>query len=87
MRVLLDECIPPSAGDVFREHGQEVDHITSLGHEGVANGEVYAIARAGYDILVTSDRHFRRPTPFPATEALGIVYLVPVAERFSVEKG
>ena len=49
--------------------------MTDLGQEGVANGEVYTIAKEGYDILVTSDRHFRRPTPFPATESLGIIYV------------
>lgn len=54
MRILLDENMPIDFGDELP--GFEVRHIEAIGHKGTQNGELIALAREEFNVLVTLDR-------------------------------
>ena len=54
MRVLLDENMPLDFGLLLAEH--DVHHLETIGRKGTQNGELLALARELYDVLITLDR-------------------------------
>ena len=54
MRLLLDESIPAKLGRHLAKH--EVRTAVEMGWSGVKNGELLALAGAGFDAFVTVDK-------------------------------
>ncbi len=73
MRILLDECIPLGLARSAAFEGHRVDHVTQIGQAGLTNGQLHALASPGFDLLVTSDRHFRHSPALRPTDSMGIV--------------
>lgn len=87
MQILLDECMPIGVLKFLKEKGFEVNHINKLGLQGIKNGDLYRLAKNEYQVLITSDRHFRNPERFPPTRDLSIFYIrvTPLSEE-EIEK-
>lgn len=75
MKILLDECIPIGVLKFLKGKGLRANHINKLGLQGIKNGDLYRLAKNEYQVLITSDRHFRNPKRFPPTGTLSIFYL------------
>ncbi len=57
--ILLDHCTPIQVATFFPEHS--IDAAGALGWERLENGDLLRSAeKAGYDLLITSDRDFRQ---------------------------
>ena len=55
MRLLLDECVPARLRKALPNH--EVSTGGLQGWSGIKNGELLALAAAGFDALVTVDKN------------------------------
>lgn len=57
------------------------------GISGVVNGKVHERATQGFDLLITTDRDFRKPLKYPATPQTGIIFIrvVPMTAENVVE--
>ena len=53
MRILLDEDLPVQLRHLFPGH--EVRTVQYMGWNGLANGELLAMAKGEFDVLVTGD--------------------------------
>jgi predicted nuclease of predicted toxin-antitoxin system len=82
MRILLDECIPLRlvSSPVFAGH--QVDHVTRSGFSQFSNGRLHREAQGQYDLLVTSDRHFRTRPGLQPVESMGVICLRVVPNVF-----
>ena len=75
MRVLLDECVPRPLGRELPEH--EVSTVQELGWSGTKNGALLRrAAKAGFDVLVTTDQNLEHQQNL---KAAGVPLIVLVA--------
>ena len=75
MRILLDECIPLGIVSSPALEGHQVEHVTRSGFSQYSNGRLHQAAQGKYDLLITSDRHFRRKPELAPVESMGVIYL------------
>jgi len=85
MKILLDECIPYSLYDFLKKESFSVKHVNDLGLSGSLNGKIYQTAKEGFQIFITSDRHFKSRLRFPPTKELGVI-LIRVNPSFPEEQ-
>ena len=73
MRILLNECMPVRllASPAFAEH--HVAHVTRAGLSSAADSELHAAAVAGFDLLISSDRHFRHRPVLAPVASVGVI--------------
>ena len=72
MRVLLDENIPVDLAALLRGH--EVQTVSSLGWQGLKNGELLQRAADRFDAFVTMDRNIEHQQAL-ADPAFGVALL------------
>ena len=71
MRLLLDECVPARLRKALPSH--EVSTVGLEGWSGIKNGQLLALAAAGFEALITVDKNL----PYQQnTAALPIAVLV-----------
>jgi predicted nuclease of predicted toxin-antitoxin system len=75
MRILLDECMPIRLLASAAFAGHHVVHVAQSDLAGLPNGELHERAQGGFDLLITSDRHFRDRCDLAPTPTLGIVFV------------
>jgi len=75
MRVLLDENVGLSTARRLHDSGHEVLAIAETTSRGIADAEVWSIAREGSYLLITRDYHFTNSVRFPPSECLGILFV------------
>ena len=75
MKILLDECIPMTLYDFFKNNHCEVNHVKKTPWAGFSNSVLYNMAKLDYQIFVTTDRHFAHPEKFTPTPTMGVLYL------------
>ncbi len=59
MRILVDECAPRALKMALVAGGYECLTVQEAGWSGKENGELLALADAGFDVLVTIDQNVR----------------------------
>ena len=59
MRVLIDECAPKALKEALAAGGYDCVTVQEAGWSGKENGELLALAEAGFDVVVTIDRNLR----------------------------
>ena len=74
MRFLLDENVSGLAAERLRALGHDVRHGVHPPLAGLADTELFAIARDEERILVTRDHHFSNRARFPLDGMQGVVY-------------
>lgn len=75
-RILLDHCTPIQVGRFFREHC--VDTAGEMGWAQYRNGKLLRSAeKSGYDLLITSDRDFRRERTHLTSPAVAVLLVLP----------
>jgi predicted nuclease of predicted toxin-antitoxin system len=72
-RFLIDEDLPLSLSHSLRRKGHTAEHIIELGHRGVPDGRVFALAQERQAILVSRDTDFGNVLQFPLGSHGGIV--------------
>jgi predicted nuclease of predicted toxin-antitoxin system len=55
MRLLLDECVPARLRQALPAH--QVSTVVQAGWSGIKNGQLLALAAAGFDALITVDKN------------------------------
>ena len=75
MRILLDENVSLRLARALREAGHEVLIIAESAGKGLADDEVWSLAREGPCLLITRDYHFTNAVRFAPELCLGIVFL------------
>ncbi|MFB3894129.1 MAG: DUF5615 family PIN-like protein [Phycisphaerae bacterium] len=73
MRILLDECVPFALTRSPAFTGHTVQDATRCGMATLKNGELRAAAGGRFDLLVTTDRHFKGDAELGPTPDMGIV--------------
>jgi len=58
VKFLIDAQLPPLLADWLREHGQQADHVYSLGALDVDDEAIWSLALSEGYIVVTKDRDF-----------------------------
>ncbi len=58
MRVKLDENLPESLVDIFKQHGHEAITVTKEGLSGTQDNPLFEIAKSEGRLFVTLDLHF-----------------------------
>lgn len=75
-RILLDHCTPVQVGTFFPEHS--IDAAGALGWGEFKNGELLRSAeKSRYDLLITSERDFRRDRPRLASPTVAVLLVLP----------
>ena len=59
MRVLIDECAPKALKAQLTASGYDCMTVQEAGWSGKENGELLALADAGFDVMVTVDQNIR----------------------------
>lgn len=79
MRVLLDENIDRRLSDAIRGH--DVSHVHDMGWSSVSNGDLLALARSGFDALVTLDKGIVHQHDHRGQELIIVVVRLPDNRR------
>lgn len=75
-RILLDHCTPVQVSAFFPEHS--VGAAGDLGWAEFKNGELLRSAEeSGYDLLITSDRDFRRDRTRLTSPTVAVLLVLP----------
>lgn len=81
MRLLLDECTPLGFRRLLAAAlpaGATVDHVASLGWQGITNGRLLArMAEHSYAGLVTTDRNLAAQQPIVQASVFVVVLAAP----------
>jgi predicted nuclease of predicted toxin-antitoxin system len=59
MRLLLDECVPRKVKFLLADGGHECETVRDAGFSGKENGELLALAKQHFEVLVTIDKNIR----------------------------
>jgi len=72
---ILDENVSLALADRLRQAGHDVLAIAEKAERGMADGEIWALARARLAILITRDYSFTNPVRFRTQEVGAVIYL------------
>ena len=72
MKVVLDECVDPKAGQFFSDRF-EVIHVKDLGWLGIKNGELVARANESFEVLFTVDSNMRHQTSLKSLSLIVVI--------------
>lgn len=75
MRILLDECLPVLLGKTPAFDGHDVRHVARCGLAGLGNGDLRQAALGKFDVLFSSDLHFKSRSGLAPAETLGVVVI------------
>lgn len=75
MKLLLDECIDRKLVREFS--GYEVKTVPQMGWAGVKNGQLLALAEAGFKVFITVDRNLAFQQNLPRFDIAVIVLQAP----------
>lgn len=84
MRILLDECAPGALMQSPTLAGHIVEHAGRSALVGHPNGEVHRKAKSDFDLLISSDLHFKKKTNLVPTRTLGVVVIRVVPNRMDL---
>jgi predicted nuclease of predicted toxin-antitoxin system len=59
MKILIDECAPIALKTALVAGGYDSTTVQEAGWSGKENGELLALAEAGFDVLITVDSNLR----------------------------
>ena len=59
MKVSIDECAPRALKQSLAAHGHDCFTVQEVGWSGKRNGELLALAKTEFDVLVTLDTNLR----------------------------
>ncbi|MGH7778556.1 MAG: DUF5615 family PIN-like protein [Candidatus Binataceae bacterium] len=63
IRVLLDNCVPDSVGEVFRAHGHIIQHVRDILPVDSSDPLVATVSEEDNAVLISCDRDFRLIAP------------------------
>lgn len=75
LRFLIDEDLPRSLENVFKQYGYEAVHVLSAGLRGKSDAEIAEFARQNGLCLITGDLGFANIRDYPPAEYPGFVVL------------
>jgi predicted nuclease of predicted toxin-antitoxin system len=75
MRLLIDEDLPRSTGDLLRRYGHEAVDVRDIGLRGAKDPQIAAYAQREALCLVTGDFDFSDVRNYPPGEYSGLVVL------------
>jgi len=76
MKVLIDECAPRALKSFLSNHGFDCSTVQESGWSGRQNGELLALAEAGFDVFVTLDTNLRYQQNLTGRRIAVVVLLV-----------
>ena len=75
MVIILDENVSLALAGALRQAGHEVIAIGESAERGMADDELWELAKAWRAILITRDHGFTNPVRFRAQEVEAVIYL------------
>ena len=75
MVIVLDENVSLALAGMLRQAGHEVFAVAETTERGLADDEVWELAKTRRAILITRDHGFTNPVRFRAQEVEAVIYL------------